>query len=233
MMNIEELGIINTDVMTVEANMDAISALDMIHQAAHQMTAVAVVQNRADCGPKLIGEISCSTLRNCDETAALALAALSVTDFLAYAQECKNPPDALVDMVRLRMCKKLDKMKRDDKLKPHCKQPISEWLDAALHIHDLEPLEESSDEDSLESPIGRDFPGKWQLNHSSKGLYGPRSRVSPIVCHPWSSLVAVILQALTHRENYVWVTHEDATLVGIVTFIDIVGVLLNYLNITS
>lgn len=39
-----------------------------------------------------------------------------------------------------------------------------------------------------------------------------------IVCFPWSSLVAVMIQALSHRVNYVWVVEDDGTLVGIVTF---------------
>ncbi|GLT82894.1 hypothetical protein SLE2022_012240 [Rubroshorea leprosula] len=38
------------------------------------------------------------------------------------------------------------------------------------------------------------------------------------VCYPWSSLVAVMIQALSRRANYVWVVEEDRTLAGIVTF---------------
>ncbi|XP_047306896.1 CBS domain-containing protein CBSX5-like [Impatiens glandulifera] len=45
-----------------------------------------------------------------------------------------------------------------------------------------------------------------------------------IVCHPWSSLVAVMIQAIAHRVNYVWVIEEDYSLVGIVTFSSILGV---------
>nr|XP_027189783.1 CBS domain-containing protein CBSX5-like isoform X2 [Cicer arietinum] len=43
-------------------------------------------------------------------------------------------------------------------------------------------------------------------------------RSEAIVCYPWSSLVAVMIQALAHRVSYVWVVQEDGTLVGIVTF---------------
>lgn len=45
-----------------------------------------------------------------------------------------------------------------------------------------------------------------------------------IVCHPGSSLVAVMIQAIAHRVNYVWVIEEDCSLVGIVTFSSILDV---------
>ncbi|KAL2341912.1 hypothetical protein Fmac_009852 [Flemingia macrophylla] len=43
-------------------------------------------------------------------------------------------------------------------------------------------------------------------------------RSEAIVCYRWSSLVAVMIQALAHRVSYVWVVEEDGTLTGIVTF---------------
>lgn len=45
-----------------------------------------------------------------------------------------------------------------------------------------------------------------------------------IVCHPESSLVAVMVQALAHRVGYVWVVEEDYSLVGIVVLRDILKV---------
>ncbi|KAL2929205.1 CBS domain-containing protein CBSX5 [Bienertia sinuspersici] len=41
------------------------------------------------------------------------------------------------------------------------------------------------------------------------------SGTEPIVCHPGSSLIAVMIQALSHRFNHVWVIEEDNSLVGI------------------
>lgn len=46
-----------------------------------------------------------------------------------------------------------------------------------------------------------------------------------IICHPWSSLLAVMVQALTHQATCVWVVDEHQTLVGIVTFQTILKVL--------
>ncbi|XP_059659208.1 CBS domain-containing protein CBSX5-like [Cornus florida] len=56
------------------------------------------------------------------------------------------------------------------------------------------------------------------------GRYSSARSSDAIVCHPWSSLVAVMIQALTHRVNYVWVVEEDYSLVGIVTFAGILKV---------
>jgi CBS-domain-containing membrane protein len=49
-------------------------------------------------------------------------------------------------------------------------------------------------------------------------------RAEAIVCHPKSSLVAVMIQAIAHRVNYVWVIEDDCSLVGIVRFYDMLQV---------
>lgn len=66
----------------------------------------------------------------------------------------------------------------------------------------------SSDEEFGLGRIGR-FGG-----HSSRVV----RTTDAIVCFQWSSLVAVMIQALSHRVSYVWVIEEDGTLVGVVTF---------------
>lgn len=63
--------------------------------------------------------------------------------------------------------------------------------------------------------------------HSRSGSYSARMmrRAEAIVCYPGSSLVAVMIQAITHRVNYVWVIDEDdCNVVGIVTFANILQV---------
>ena len=111
MMTIQQLGVIRVDVLTVQANADAITALPLILRAAREMTAVAVVE--ADQGLdsqelKLVGEISPFSMRSCDEKAALALSTLSVREFLAFSRDCDCPPTSLVQLVESRLCAKLE-----------------------------------------------------------------------------------------------------------------------------
>nr|GMD92462.1 CBS domain-containing protein CBSX5-like [Ipomoea batatas] len=55
-------------------------------------------------------------------------------------------------------------------------------------------------------------------------------RAEAIVCHPGSSLAAVMIQAIANRVNYVWVIEDDWSLVGIVTFSNILRVFRQYLE---
>lgn len=229
MMSINDLGIIKHDVLMVGVEEEAISALDAIKAVGESMTAVAVVEYMDEDKEtvKLVGEISCSALQTCDETAALALATLSVGDFLLYIQDNRSPPDTLLDMVKARICEKAGCGKEADILK------LGEIYRAR---QDAEMSEESSDDESgIDSPTGPcDLSGRWVSAHHQRGGrmggYSTKIRSAPIFCRPWNSLIAVIMQALAHREHYVWVTKEDDTLVGIVTFMDIFTVLLNHLN---
>ncbi|KAK8358653.1 hypothetical protein V6Z12_A04G036500 [Gossypium hirsutum] len=70
------------------------------------------------------------------------------------------------------------------------------------------------------SPFSR--PGRISRSMSYSARMVRRSEA--IVCHPKSSLVAVMIQAIAHRVNYVWVIEEDCSLVGIVTFSDMLKV---------
>ncbi|XP_047951915.1 CBS domain-containing protein CBSX5-like [Salvia hispanica] len=49
-------------------------------------------------------------------------------------------------------------------------------------------------------------------------------RAEAVVCHRGSSLVAVMIQAITCRVNYVWVMEDDCSVGGIVTFANILHV---------
>lgn len=233
-MTIEDLGIVNREVLMVEYDKPASSALQMIQLASHTQTAVAVVEHDPLQGPKLIGEISPSTLMYCDETVALALATLSAGDFMAYV-DCGGPPESLVDLVRRMINQKMGPMGEGEQDRkagnpiPASDQPLTERDSLST-----DSWEESSDEEfAAQSPSGplRDS-NKWYRSCSfNKFGYASRGRrVAPLTCKPWSSLVAVMVQALAHRVNYVWVTDEDSNLVGMVTFLDILDVFWNHLQ---
>ncbi|GLT75634.1 hypothetical protein SLA2020_473400 [Shorea laevis] len=85
----------------------------------------------------------------------------------------------------------------------------------------LEPALELMEEDSGISLSSLDE----QVCLRKIGRLGRSSRVN--VCYPWSSLVAVMIQAPSHRANYVWVVEEDGTLAGIVTFARMMKILQN------
>lgn len=233
-MTIEDLGIVNREVLTVEYDKPASSALQMIQLASHTQTAVAVVEHDPLQGPKLIGEISPSTLMYCDETVALALATLSAGDFMAYV-DCGGPPESLVELVRRRINQKMGPMGEGEQDQnagnpiPGSDQPLTERDSLST-----DSWEESSDEESAAlSPSGPlRTSNKWSRSCSiNKFGYASRGRrVAPLTCKPWSSLVAVMVQALAHRVNYVWVTDEDSNLVGMVTFLDILDVFWNHLQ---
>ncbi|KAE8692286.1 hypothetical protein F3Y22_tig00110847pilonHSYRG00223 [Hibiscus syriacus] len=81
----------------------------------------------------------------------------------------------------------------------------------------------SSDEEySMATPVSP-LPRPGRLSRSMSHSVRMVRRSEAIVCHPKSSLVAVMIQALAHRVNYVWVI-EDDSLVGIVTFSDMLKV---------
>lgn len=233
-MTIEDLGIVNREVLTVEYDKPASSALQMIQLASHTQTAVAVVEHDPLQGPKLIGEISPSTLMYCDETVALALATLSAGDFMAYV-DCGGPPESLVELVRRRINQKMGPMGEGEQDQnagnhiPGSDQPLTERDSLST-----DSWEESSDEEfAALSPSGPlRTSNKWSRSCSvNKFGYASRGRrVAPLTCKPWSSLVAVMVQALAHRVNYVWVTDEDSNLVGMVTFLDILDVFWNHLQ---
>lgn len=119
-----------------------------------------------------------------------AIATLSAGDLLAYI-DCGGPPDELVQLVKARL--------EEGKIR------------AFLEIMEEEFSHSSSSSEDEE------------YGHAKRGGSGKYSarmvrRSEAIVCYPWSSLVAVMIQALTHRVAYVWVIEEDWSLVGIVTF---------------
>ncbi|KAK1375307.1 5'-AMP-activated protein kinase, gamma subunit [Heracleum sosnowskyi] len=138
---------------------------------------------------RLIGEISPLTLACCNEATAAAIVTLSAGDLMAYI-DCGSPSEELIQLVKSELqMKKLAGM--------------------------LELLEEFSFSSSASSCSSDEELGSGRYSGSNRSSIARRSEA--IVCYPWSSLMAVMIQALTHRVNCVWVVQEDFSLVGNVT----------------
>ena len=236
-MNVSELGVIRTDVEMIEVDDDASSALEMIKVACHGMLPVAVVNNNSNngCGQKpgeaiitLVGEISCSSMQICNEVAALALATLSAGEFVVYTQVCNNPPDTMVETIRMRVCQKLSDNHGSWNMQP----PLWMVNDVNRMLKDLDTREESlsSGNSSSDDEHGR---GKGSFHVAKFKVSMKRPFGGPLFCNPKSSLIAVILQCLAHREDHVWVLGDDDDLIGVVTFLDILTVMVKHSIISN
>ncbi|KAG6545515.1 hypothetical protein Mapa_013117 [Marchantia paleacea] len=63
----------------------------------------------------------------------------------------------------------------------------------------------------------------YQMQHRGKGDFpNVPSRIMPLTCRPSNSVAAVMAQMLAYRTTHVWVTDEIGTLLGMVTFKDII-----------
>ncbi|XP_058082873.1 CBS domain-containing protein CBSX5-like [Magnolia sinica] len=202
-LSIDSLNIIRTDVLAVPYHDPAALSVDAIALALSQQTSVAVVTSDG----KIIGEISPFTLAACDETIAAAIATLSAGDLMAYI-DCGGPPEDLIRTVKARLAE------RD-----------MEGMLELLNEFSSSSSSSSSDEESS-------FASSPSTVRYRPGSYSARMvrRAEAIVCHPGSSLVAVMIQALAHRVNYVWVIEDDYSLVGIVTFSDVLNVFREHLQ---
>ncbi|XWS10547.1 hypothetical protein CRYUN_Cryun38cG0005000 [Craigia yunnanensis] len=87
----------------------------------------------------------------------------------------------------------------------------------------------SSDEESMTTPLST-LPRSRR--HSRSMSYSTRMvrRAEAIVCHSKSSLVAMMIQAISYRVNYVWVIEDDGSLIGIVTLSDMLKVFKEHLE---
>ncbi|GKD43586.1 CBS domain-containing protein CBSX5-like protein [Tanacetum coccineum] len=190
--SVESLGIIDTDIETINYHSPASTALESIKNSLVDQTSVAVTDDNGI----LIGEISPFTLAYCDETTAAAITTLSAGDLMAYI-DCGGPPEDIVKLVEMRL--------KERNLKG--------MLDEFLMNSTI--LSSSSDDES--SPLGEKMKS---LRYSRSSSYSARitKRAEAIVCYPGSSLVAVMIQAIAHRVSYVWVIEEDCSVVGIVRF---------------
>ncbi|KAK3156831.1 hypothetical protein QOZ80_2AG0112530 [Eleusine coracana subsp. coracana] len=198
--SVSSLGLVRTDYLSVRPHESALSAVPLIRRAVASETAVAVVTEDGH----LVGEVSPALLAACDETAAAAVATLSVADLMAYIDYFGSPPEHVLRAIKAGL--------KDKGL--HAMLELME--DETLSSFALSSASSSSDDEA----------GRTKLRRPSSGSYGRRSAEEPVVCSPASSLVAVMVQALAHRVNYLWVLDEDddCRLAGIVTFADVLRV---------
>ncbi|KAH8493692.1 hypothetical protein Peur_061518 [Populus x canadensis] len=194
---IESLGLIDSEpFFTVHYDDPASSALPLISQSLIKQTSVAIL----DTDGKLIGEISPFTLNFCDETVAAAIATLSAGELMAYI-DCRDPPEDLLRLVK-------------ERLEERNLGPALDLIEEESGISSLSSYSSSSDE---EFGMGR---SGGVSGHSA----GVRGTAQTTVCYPSSSLVAVMIQALSHRVSCTWVIEEDGTLLGVVTFAGMIKV---------
>ncbi|XP_059661532.1 CBS domain-containing protein CBSX5-like [Cornus florida] len=201
-LSIDTLKLIRTEFSSIGYYSSASSAIGAISSSLADQTSVAVV----DDDGILIGEISPFTLNCCDETIAAAITTLSAGDLMAYI-DCGGPPEDIVRVVKARLKERNSEAMLEE-------FAISSSSDVGSNSNS------SSDEESPTTALRRSG------RHGRSSSYSARMvrRAEAIVCHPWSSLVAVMIQAIAHRVNYVWVIEDDDCLTGIVTFTDMLEV---------
>ncbi|XP_031104710.1 CBS domain-containing protein CBSX5-like [Ipomoea triloba] len=204
--SIHSLGIISDEFLAIGYHSPASAAVEAISLSLADQTSVAIV----DDDGVLIGEISPFTLACCDETVAAAIATLSAGDLMAYI-DCGGPPEDIVRAVKAR----LKERNLEGMLEEFC---ISSSFNSS-----------SSSDEELPSPTTNHQSRLGRLGRS--GSYSARmvSRSEATVCHAGSSLVAVMIQAIAHRVNYVWVIEDDDAVVGIVTFAKMLEVFRDYM----
>lgn len=207
-LSIDSLGIISTDIITVDYHSPAASAVAAISSSLADQTSVPVVDGDEGI---LIGELSPLTLACCDETVAAAITTLSCGDLMAYI-DCGGPPEDLVRVV-------MGRLKQRD-------------LEAMLQnfTNSTTSLDSVSSSSSSDEESGRTMHRSGKYSRSMSYSARMVRRAEAIVCHPKSSLVAVMIQAIAHRVNYVWVIEEDCSLVGIVTFCNMLKVFREHLE---
>ncbi|XVF70335.1 hypothetical protein PTKIN_Ptkin11bG0153600 [Pterospermum kingtungense] len=209
--SIDTLGIISPDILTIEYHSPASAATGAIARALVDQTSVAVVDSEGT----LIGEISPFTLACCDETVAAAIKTLSSGDLMAYI-DCGGPPEDLVRVVSAR-------------LKERNFNGMLEHFTMSMSSGGFSSASSSSDEESMTTPVSP-LPRSGRYSRSMSYSARMVRRSEAIVCHPKSSLVAVMIQAIAHRVNYVWVIEDDCSLVGIVTFSNMLKVFREHLE---
>ncbi|KAK9056968.1 hypothetical protein SSX86_024333 [Deinandra increscens subsp. villosa] len=207
--SIESLGLITTEILTVNYHSPASTAVDAISTSLADQTSVAVI----DDDGILIGEISPSTLSYCDEMVSAAIMTLSAGDLMAYI-DCGGPPEDITRIVEAGL--------KERKLYGM----LDEFLMYSSGIP-YSSSSSSSDEEMIHSPTTT-----WSGRYGRSDSFSARimRRAEAIVCHPGSSLVAVMIQAIALRVSYVWVIEEDCSVVGIVKFSSMLKVLQEHLE---
>ncbi|KAJ4850781.1 hypothetical protein Tsubulata_013832 [Turnera subulata] len=209
--SIESLNIIDSDlILAVHYDDPASSALPLIAKSLLTQTSVAILDSEG----RIVGEISPPALNSCEEGMAAAIATLSAGDLMACV-ECGGGdlPEDLMQLVKERLEERglgaaLELMEEES--------AMTLWSSSSS-LSCSSSLSSSDDESGGSGRSGGRFGGGGHPGRAARNA-------DAVVCHPWSSLVAVMIQALSHRVSYAWVVEEDGTLVGVVTFAGILKV---------
>ncbi|CAL9205883.1 CBS domain-containing protein CBSX5 [Musa acuminata AAA Group] len=209
-LSIDAVGLVRSaTALTVRHDEPGLALLPVLRRALSEQAAVAVV---TDDG-RLLGEISPLALSACDlmaVTLAAGVATLTAGDLMAFVDYYGSPPESLVRAIR-------------EGLKEKGLQEMLELMEDVLSSfsHSSSSPSASSSSSSDEESCGGRLPRRLRSRSFSMG----RRSEEPEVCHPGNSLVAVMVQALAHRVSYLWVVDEDDySLIGIVTFADMLRV---------
>ncbi|KAG7024844.1 CBS domain-containing protein CBSX5 [Cucurbita argyrosperma subsp. argyrosperma] len=208
-LSLDSLGVICTNALSVNYHSPASSAIGAISCCIANQTSVAVVDDEGI----LIGEISPFALAGCDKAVAAAIMTLSSGDLMTYIDR-GGPPEDLVKVVKARL--------KESNLEGR----LEEFTNSPSSTGSLS-FTSSSDEEFSPSPSSR------KCRRSSSYSARITRHAEAIVCHPRSSLIAVMIQAIAHRVNYVWVIEDDCSLIGIVTFLDMLKVFREHLETTE
>lgn len=249
---VDDLGIIRSDVLKIDAAASARTALDLVKAAGEQSTAVAVVEEvrvrDVTRGHRLVGELSPLTMGCPDEALMFGSAsALSVSDLLASAGTGVSPRSQLLELVRSRSSA-ADKLKVDAMSLTNGMERLmlgERLLDTPARSPDSsftgawEELSSEEEDDGNSGGSSPDGPFHPSLASNKLRVTPPKQlatqwsstmvRRAPVTCRPWSSLAAVMAQALANRVSHMWVTDKQDMLVGVITFRDIIGLLLSEL----
>lgn len=214
-LSVAALGLVRPAGPAVRLHDPALSAVPLLRRALADHSAVAVLSAAGG----LAGELSPALLASSSDAtaAAAAVAALSVGDLLAFA-DYASPPGSLVRAIQSRLKDRgLDRLLR-----------LIEQEDAADAASVLSVSPSSSSSSDEESAGPKRHRRRQRSSFSSS---------EAAACHPGSSLMAVMVQAVAHRASHVWVV-EDADdddddydygsgcrrVVGMVAFADVLRV---------
>ncbi|OAY72740.1 CBS domain-containing protein CBSX5 [Ananas comosus] len=210
-LSVAALGLVRPAGPSVRLHDPALSALPLLRRALADHSAVAVLSAAGD----LAGELSPALLASSSDVtaAAAAVATLSVGDLMAFA-DYASPPESLVRAIKSRL-----KGRGLDRLLDLIEEDVAD----AASVLSVSPFATSSSSD--EESVG---PKRRRRQRSGRSL----SSSEAAACHPGSSLMAVMVQAVAHRVSHVWVVEDDVDdygsggrrLVGIVAFADVLSV---------
>ncbi|XP_074578768.1 CBS domain-containing protein CBSX6-like [Curcuma longa] len=196
--SISSLGAISSNYSYIDAFWPTLEA---IRKIPHNPCAIAVVKTNSDGTHNIIGDISAYKLWKCNYwAAAWAMANLSAGQFVLGAEDYGAAPDSVPDFSI-----NSPPQNAGGEASPRRQKFSSRSMGFTAS-------------QANEMPLRR-----------LRSMY--RGRSAPLTCKNTSSLAAVMAQMLSYRATHVWVIDadkEDDTLVGIVSFNEILNAVTQY-----